>query len=83
MPGARGFHSPQYRLLCNRLKKLRTDADMTQRDLAAVLKLPQTYVHKIETGTRRIDPLELIQWCRATGCDPSDTIRQIELSVRR
>lgn len=50
---------------------------MTQRDLGRKLKRPHTFVHKTETGDRRIDPVEFIAWCRACGMEPADGLRQV------
>ena len=76
--GARPQHDLVYRKLCRLLRQWRTDAGLTQRDLAAILKKPHTYVHKTETGERRIDPVELIRWCRAVGIEPTDAIKNVE-----
>lgn len=42
---------------------------MTQRELGRKLKRPHIFVHKTETGDRRIDPVEFIAWCRACGME--------------
>ena len=47
------------------LRQLRLDRGLTQRELAALLKRPHSFVHKSEIGERRIDPLEFIEICRA------------------
>jgi hypothetical protein len=62
------------------LRLWRIDARLTQRDLARKLRKPHTYVHKCEAGERRIDPLELIAWCRACKILPSKAINKIERS---
>jgi ribosome-binding protein aMBF1 (putative translation factor) len=77
--GARVPHSFAYRRLRHFLLEWRENAGMTQRDLGKKLKKPHTYVHKCEVGDRRIDPLELIAWCRACGISPSRAIMRIEL----
>jgi hypothetical protein len=50
---------------------MREDAGMTQRELAARLKRPQTWVHKSEVGERRVDIAEFLEWCVGCGADPS------------
>jgi len=52
------------------LKRSRIDAGLTQRSLGERLRKPNSYVHKVEVGVRRIDPLEFVRWCRACGVDP-------------
>jgi transcriptional regulator with XRE-family HTH domain len=75
--GARPQHSSRYRRLCGLLRGWRTSAGLTQRDLAAKLKKPPSFVHKTEVADRRIDPLELIAWCLACGVDPAKGIAEI------
>lgn len=51
---------------------------MTQVDLAAKLRQPQSLISKIEGGERRIDVIEFVDICRAVGLSPSDVITQLE-----
>lgn len=51
---------------------------MTQVDLAAKLRQPQSLVSKIESGERRIDVIEFIDICRAVGLSPSKVLTQLE-----
>jgi transcriptional regulator with XRE-family HTH domain len=60
-----------YRKVPTFMKKLREDAKLTQRDLAARTGKTQWWVTRIETGSRRIDVAEFIEWCR--GCDMNAT----------
>lgn len=76
--GARAQHTPGYRRLCSLLRQWRTEANLTQRDLAIRLRKPPSYVHKTEVGERRIDPLEFIAWCSGCGIDPAAAIRQVQ-----
>ena len=63
-------HDLVYRRVPDFLTSLREAAKMTQRDLAAKLKKQQYYVARCETGSRRVDIAEYVQWCRACGADP-------------
>jgi transcriptional regulator with XRE-family HTH domain len=45
----------------------RKRAGLTQQALAARLSRPQSFIAKYETGERRIDVVEFIAICRATG----------------
>jgi transcriptional regulator with XRE-family HTH domain len=54
-------------MLCRRLKAIREEAGLTQRELARKLKWSHSQVGKVETAGRRIDPIELLDWCKACG----------------
>lgn len=64
--------------MCGSLRKWRENAGLTQRGLAEKLKKPPSFTHKCEVGDRRIDPIELIAWCRACGLKPTAAIAEIE-----
>jgi transcriptional regulator with XRE-family HTH domain len=51
---------------------------MTQRELAAKLGKPHSFVHKSEIGERRVDALEFIVICRALGRDPAKSLAVAE-----
>lgn len=76
--GTRPQHDPAYKRLCKLLKQCRLDAGLTQRDLGRKLRKPHTFVHKIESGDRRIDPVEFVRWCRACGVDPGEAIQEVD-----
>jgi transcriptional regulator with XRE-family HTH domain len=58
----RAFHSPRYKLLCQRLRAAREHAGFTQVEAAKALGYPQNFVSKCETGERRIDAIELAEF---------------------
>lgn len=60
-------HPERYRRLLLRLKDARKAAGMSQETVAAALGVKQKYVSKIETGERRIDPLELQEFAELYG----------------
>lgn len=62
-------HSPHYEKVTQALVKMRTDAGMTQRDLAAKLKRERSFVWRIEAGERRLDLVEFFWVCRACNDD--------------
>jgi len=54
----------------NILVESREQAGLTQRDLAARLKRPHSFVGRIEAGERRVDVIEFIEIARVMGLDP-------------
>jgi len=51
------------------LKKFRTDADMTQEELADKLNISQSHVSKYELGRKVIDIETFMLWTRVTNSD--------------
>jgi transcriptional regulator with XRE-family HTH domain len=57
-------HSRDYQDFLVRLRKARTEAGLTQKEAARLLRKPQSFVSKSELGERRVDFLELQEFCR-------------------
>lgn len=64
-------HSPLYRNILAALIAARKDRGVTQTQLAEALGKPQSYVSKVESGERRLDVAEYIEWCRALSVPPN------------
>jgi transcriptional regulator with XRE-family HTH domain len=45
------------------LREVRKEAGLTQAEVAAALRRPQSYISKYESGERRLDVLELQTVC--------------------
>jgi len=59
----------EYRILREKLARLRQEAGLSQRALAKRLSVPHSWVAKVESGERRIDFVEFCWFCRACGKD--------------
>lgn len=68
--GAKAQHAKEYRPLPLLLRNLREKAGLTQRELGAQLKKPQSWVHNCETANRRVDIVEFIKWAEACEIAP-------------
>lgn len=75
-------HTSEYQELLRRLRRARESAGLTQVQVAARLRRPQSYVSKSEAGERRIDAIELLEFLRLYGSDPAVFLRGL-LSSRR
>ena len=60
----------------------RQRAKLKQSDVAARLGLPASYLSKIESGTRRLDVVELIRVAEAMGVDPAEIVREVAAAMR-
>lgn len=54
------------------LVEARGKAGMTQRDLAARIKRPHSFVGRMEAGERRVDVIEFIEIAQILGADPKE-----------
>jgi ribosome-binding protein aMBF1 (putative translation factor) len=64
------LRSRGHRILIGVLVGAREAAGLTQRDLAARLKRPHSFVGRFEAGERRIDVVEFIEIARVLEVDP-------------
>ena len=48
----------------------RAATGMTMREVASKLKVPHSWVGKVELGDRRLDVLEFVRYCQILGADP-------------
>ncbi|WP_259068913.1 helix-turn-helix domain-containing protein [Mucilaginibacter sp. X4EP1] len=53
-----------YLVVTELLYRLRINAGLTQKQLADLLNVPQSFISKIETGERRINLIELRELCK-------------------
>lgn len=65
-------------LLLKILKEARLAAGLRQLDVAQALDRPQSYVAKIESGERKIDFIEVIDFCKVVGLDPLRLIKRLK-----
>lgn len=65
----------------NNLKEVRTQAGMTQEQLAESIGTSKAYISQLENGTRNIDTIRqstMSKLCAALNCNPEDLIVPIE-----
>jgi transcriptional regulator with XRE-family HTH domain len=76
-------HTYDYRALRAQLAAMRTAVKLSQRQLAAILRVPHSWVAKVESGERRIDLVEFGWFCEACSADPSKVAAKFFQSVAR
>jgi transcriptional regulator with XRE-family HTH domain len=59
----------EYQILLAHLRQARKAARLTQTEVAKRLGKTQGYVNKLETGERRMDVVQLRDFCAAIGVD--------------
>jgi len=60
-------HTPRYAHLLVTLRAARKQAGLTQADVAKHFRTHPSFVSKIESGERRIDVVELADFCHLYG----------------
>ena len=66
-----------YGVLTQCLVDARTNAGITQVELAERLGRPQSFVSKVEGGDRRLDMIEFLQITAALNVDPEPIMRSV------
>jgi transcriptional regulator with XRE-family HTH domain len=77
----RSIHTSDYARLRAELRRVRTDAGLSQHQLAAILRVPRTWITKVESGERRLDVIEFCWFVTACREDPTNVFGQISARV--
>ena len=64
------IHSAEYQAFLDQLVQARLRAEISQAELAKVIRKPQSYVSKYENGERRLDVVEFVTISKALKADP-------------
>jgi transcriptional regulator with XRE-family HTH domain len=75
--GPKPQHHPDYIRLRTLLRDWREDKGLTQQQVADRLRRPQSYVAKVERGSRRIDPVEWLAFLAVLGVAVDDAARAL------
>lgn len=59
------------------LVQKRREAGLTQVELAARMKVYQSFIARVESGERRVDVVEFMKLGEVLGFDPSAAIRKL------
>lgn len=71
------LHDPRYQRIAALLTELRKARGLLQQELADRLDRPQGFVSKVESGIRRLDVIELLDFLRALEADPHEFIDRL------
>jgi transcriptional regulator with XRE-family HTH domain len=72
---AKAKFSQTYTRLRSLLVTSRKKAGLHQADVAAKLGKPQSYISKVESGERRLDVVEFVEYAEAVGVNPVNLMR--------
>lgn len=77
------LHTPKYTQFLEQLRQLRLQHGVSQVELSRRLEKPQQYVSRCEVGERRLDAVELIEWCEALGADVNVFLSDLQAMLRQ
>jgi transcriptional regulator with XRE-family HTH domain len=77
------LNKKEYKILLEQLYRLRLGSGLRQSDLADKLQVPQSFISKIESGERRIDLIELREFCIALGSNLKEFINEFEKALTK
>lgn len=80
---AKSAHTQEYRTFRVLLRSSRENAGLTQKDVAEILGVSQSYVSKYESGERRLDVIELLAVCDAIGVSATRFVDSLKRRLRR
>lgn len=69
MPRRKSNFTSEYRILLATLIWLREESGRTQEDIAKAMNRSQSVISKCELGLRRMDIVEVRQYCRGIGVE--------------
>jgi len=66
-----------YKIIASALSAARRRANLTQVELAARLRKPQSFVSDYERGQRRVDIAEFVVIAQTLGAEPIEILKEI------
>ena len=74
---SRTIQSSRHQALKDFLIEKRKKAGLTQAAVAKKLRRYQSFVATVESGQRKLDVVELLQFAEAIGFDPRDALKKL------
>jgi len=80
---AKSIYSADQESLLKVLGRVRTDAGLSQQELARRMAVSQSTVSDILRGQRRLDVIEWISFCKACKVTPQHFLEELTFLLRR
>ena len=78
---AKSTYKRENEILANQLREMRMAAGLTQIECAQALRRPQSYVSNVESGDRRMDLIQLREYCQACGMSLMAFVKKFEATL--
>lgn len=72
----------EYDVLLTLIRKHRKDSGLTQVACSKALGRPQSFMSDVETGSRRLDIVQLRDLCKVLGVELTNLIEEFENSLK-
>lgn len=73
----KSIYSREYTVFLQLLRQMRELKGLTQQQVAERMGTTQTNISKCERGERRLDVIELRQWCFVLGVEAHDFLKEL------
>ena len=77
------IYRPEHDVLLSILKRHRVEAGLTQAECSKALGRPQSFMSDIETGSRRLDIVQLRDLCKVLGVGLAELVAEFEKSLSK
>lgn len=78
----KSIHRPEHKALVILLRKHRIAAGLTQVQCSKALNHPQSFMSDVESGTRRLDIVQLRDLCAVLGTNLTELVEELERAIR-
>lgn len=78
---SKSIHKAEYKVLLELLVDIRKKARLKQAELATSLERSQSYVSDVERGVRRLDLLQLREYCEACDQELVGFVKRFEKGI--
>ena len=79
---SKSLYTDRWEQLLKILKRLRVEKGLTQVQLAAQLDRPQSLIAKIESGERKLDVCQFLDYMEALDASAEEVVREMGQSVK-
>ncbi|PJK11461.1 transcriptional regulator [Lysobacteraceae bacterium NML08-0793] len=83
MPVRKSLYREESVLLRQSLRQARRSVGMSQVELGEALERPQSWVSQVERGVRRLDLVELSDYCQALGIDLASFVKTFNCELAK
>jgi transcriptional regulator with XRE-family HTH domain len=73
---SKSLYTPEWEALCEILKRLRKRKRLSQVELSVLLRQPQSFVSKVESGQRKLDLRQFTIYVKALDSQPMRIFRK-------